>query len=383
MKFFFIPLIAFCTAISVGFTLDSSALDLYGTSQPTEEQSEEEQQSFLNKIDPDTGVPTRIGPMGVQDCAGLDFEPFTNTLYGVCERLKGSNGMPLILGPAQENRVDPEDVGQVLVSIDVGTGMATEIGPLGINPAQTDSGVTDISFSPNGILYAIITGFPELPGGGGMGGGGGLEELAPAARALPEVMEATLLTIDTNTGQASIVGPTGTGSVFGTIGFSEGGSLYHSAENFVDATVHMLDPTNGLASKLSDIAHPIGPEDLALIYSMDHSRPRNQLFAMLLVFPERPDRGVGDELEPRVELSVPGFYLTTIDPGSGEVSVVGPTSVFTEDGPLPEFYGAIAFLNRTERNVPTMSEYGLIATSIFLLLAAVIYLRRKQLKEAR
>lgn len=384
MRILLSSLIVLLITLSFGFSLSANA-ELYATSQAVEAFDVEEQQSFLNKIDPDTGEPTRIGGMGVQDCIGLDFEPITNRLFGVCERLKENPDMPILIGPdnpelAPETRVDPEDVGQILVLIDVETGMATEIGPLGISPDQTDSGVTDISFNPNGVLFGVVTSFPDNPGDGGMEV---IDEeiiLNPEARVLPEITEATLLRINTTTGEASIVGATGTGGIFGTIGHSPIGKLYHTAENFEDAATHMLNESTALASKLADIVYPVGPESLRLIYSMDFSTEKNKLFSMLLIFPQQPDGRdlTDDELAPRVDFSIPGFYLTTIDPQTGVISGVGPTDLIDADGNPPEFFGAIAALNQDERQVPTMSEWGLIITGVLFLGAAVVYLRRRK-----
>ena len=363
MRILLSSLIVLFVTVSLGIQTNVNAGELYGTSQTFSESSDpEDRQSFLNKIDPETAVPTRMGGIGFQNCFGLDFEPGTDRLFGVCDRLKelDEGDAVVMLG---ETRVEEEDPGQVLVLIDKETGEGTEIGALGLEN-QTDSGITDISFSPDGTLFGILAAFPELPGGGGEG---------MAARQLPEFMEVTLLTIDTDTGQAAEVGPTGTGPSFDAIGFAPNGNLYHATDNFLDpATFNMLDDITGNGDNIANITHPPGFEELLSVLSMDHSQSRNQLFALFFEFPQFA-MGRASTRE-----TGPGIYLTTIDPDTGVMSMIAPIVQFSEDDESAEQFAAIAFLQKELREVPTLSEYGLIATAIILMLSAVVFLRRRQ-----
>ena len=113
--------------------------------------------SDLRILDPFAGTNTLIGPTGLNTpVAGLAYDEASTTMYGI-------QGGP---GPAD------------LVTIDLGTGLASVVGSTGIQAGS-------LEFGPDGLLYA-----------GGSGGG-------------------NLYTINPSTGASTLVGPTGFFAVSG------------------------------------------------------------------------------------------------------------------------------------------------------------------------
>ena len=85
----------------------------------------------LYEIDPSTGAPILIGPIGFNSVGAMDFHPTTGVLYGVGQR--------------------PADGVDVLITIDPIGGAGTEVGPL----VNTVPGVGhwDLSFRSDGTLF--------------------------------------------------------------------------------------------------------------------------------------------------------------------------------------------------------------------------------------
>ena len=105
-------------------------------------------ETSLYSIDPETGQGTEIGGTGYTACSGLDFEPVTNDLYGVCSKIEDIPNPRFVEGEG----------GQVLVKIDRTTGQAEEIGPV-FEEFERSSFVTDISFDSDGVLFAHVRKF--------------------------------------------------------------------------------------------------------------------------------------------------------------------------------------------------------------------------------
>ena len=360
--------IALTVALSFGLAAKAELVELFAIGQQQEGQGdiiddvmrmEEEPQSILYSIDPGTGIPTMIGKTGYELCTGLDFEPTTNRAFAVCNRIIEDEGEGPIGDVVLGTRA--EDPGQVLVQLDIANGQGTEIGPLNI--VLDNTGVSDISFRPDGTLFGIVGIAPEVP----------RDDFKSKTIEFDEV---TLVWIDKETGQASIVGPTGTGDSIDAIGFSSASSLYHATDNVLDpGSLNMLDHFTGNGTSISALDYPgeFGEDGvLNTIPSMDYANAAGKLFAFLISLDGRK----GDPVDPesRVEFAE-GSFLGTIDSTTGAIELIGMTSEFGNQ------FIALAALNRIERNVPTLSEYGLIATSVFLLIAAVVYMRRRQLKK--
>lgn len=121
---------------------------------------------------------TVIDPLPFDPVRGLAWDPETSTLYGVGRQLQ-------FVG-----------VGDILFTVDPGTGATTTIGPTGFS-------LGGIEFGPDGVLYGGDTGAPGV----GEGGGG-----------------ARIYAIDTTTGQATPIGAgTGANAISGLAFVPEGG----------------------------------------------------------------------------------------------------------------------------------------------------------------
>ncbi len=115
--------------------------------------------STLAILDPTTGVQTDIGATGVGPINGLAYDASSGVLYGSTARNA--------LGPTSW-----------LVRVDLGTGVASPIGDMGIVAGS-------IEFGSNGLLYA----------------GGGAQD------------QGNIFTIDPATGASTLIGATGLGTV--------------------------------------------------------------------------------------------------------------------------------------------------------------------------
>ncbi len=63
-------------------------------------------------------------------------------------------------------------------------------------------------------------------------------------------------------------------------------------------------------------------------------------------------------------------FLATLNPTNGAVTQIGPTEPTLD---------AIAFFEASAP-IPTLTEYGMMATAILLLLGALVLLKRRQVK---
>lgn len=331
-------------------------------------------ESGLYKVDPNTGFPYFIGYTGFGACRGLDIHPISGEFYAVCNRLI-INGPPGPPGDPGMNRNDLEE-GQVLVHIDQQTGYGTEIGPLGegIGGLLRGGFVSDISFYPDGTLYAHLNDIPLYK---------------PAAN--PNIATSNgiynnmLGTINLQTGAFQPIGPTHSDDFVSAIGFSNLGDLIQCA-NFDDnirkdadqdnkflgfyfTNINELNIGTGLASFLRQASFPPDVEGhLNVITSKDVDMESGTFYGFLRT---EFDLWVTDVATRNIES---GSYLVRIHPSNGNVEIIGLTS------PPFENFLAIA-VKQIPRNVPTMSEYGLMLTVALFLGAAVVFLRRRKAKQ--
>jgi len=214
---------AFAVLFFLGVPAIAQDIELFGLAEEGRENKTEAikvRETGLYSIDPITGAATKIGPVtGYTECTGLDFEPVTNDPFAVCLRLEMDDE------PGEEVKLVPKQDEAVLVKLDILTGEVTEVMPL--NMIGEKSGrVTDISFRPDGVLFAHVNDVI-----------GGEDEMAMA---MPMVSTNYLGTIDTQTGQLSLIGPTGFGDDFSAIGFSQNGdNLYHGADDGIMGALNM------------------------------------------------------------------------------------------------------------------------------------------------
>lgn len=254
--------------------------------------------SNLYSIDPDTGNAVLIGPTGFYFCRGLDFHPFTNVLYAVC-----SNDLSF----------------EVLITIDVQTGIGTLVGPL------SDEGILqDLSFSGNGTLY----GYFRAKGSN------------------------FLAIIDIDTGEVTFIGNSGLSGEGNGIGFDQFNELFLAQTDMIIPSLYLLNQSSGLASLVTDLTLPPLDEGFPVINSLDLNPESKVMFGSL-----------------DVQDFAYEHYLVTINTETGEVTNVGETVEGLE---------AIAFLNPRVSNIPTMSEYGMAAVGLSLLSIAIFALYRRK-----
>jgi len=181
----------------------------------------------LHTIDPSTGSPTAVGPIGFQRVGSMDFGP-DGRLYGVGERNDGSNRV-------------------VLIVIDTATGAGTEVAPLsGLTASRA---VTDISFRPSdGKLYAFL----DTP-----------DQVA---------------TIDRSSGAVTVLGPSGTTGGGNGLVFTRNLILYLAEETKL-FRVNQGSGVAALDGTMTHIGFPtlFGPR----INSMDTEPATGRIFASL------------------------------------------------------------------------------------------------------
>ena len=157
--------------------------------------------SSLYSIDPDTGNAVLIGPTGFYFCRGLDFHPVTNVLYAACF-----------------DQVDQ----QVLIIIDIETGVGTEVAPI-----FPDGILDDMSFRSDGTLFASFRSKPGI----------------------------FIETIDTNTGAVNFLGFTGLFGAGNGIGFDQFNELFLAQTDMIPS-LYLLNQSSGLASLVTDLTVP-------------------------------------------------------------------------------------------------------------------------------
>ncbi len=347
MKNLFSLFVAVAVLFLTGVFANAQDFLMFGVATPVEDVVDRVEtpvviETILYAIDPQNGDSTEIGPTGFNRCSSLDFEPLTNELFGVCLRLEEE--------PMAE--VEVKKVGEVLVNFDILTGQGTEVGLLNMNGDKSGR-VTDISFRSDGTLFAHVIDV-----------NGGLEEKVE----LSMKSEGYLGMIDTKSGLLTFIGPTGFDEAFSAIGFSLQDNLYHGADNGTMGALNMLNQTTGNATLLANLAYPPMFMGGNIITTMDIDPASGDLIAVL--FSEEEN---GTESIQTREPVTPGFFLIQIDPTDGGIILRGETQ---------DQLAAIAVYRPIVREVPTLSEYGLIVTFVLLLGAAVVFLRRRQVKTA-
>jgi hypothetical protein len=177
----------------------------------------------LVRLDPDTGAPTVVGPIGYQRVSGLDFDARGN-LYGTGERNDGSDT-------------------SVLLSIDPATGAGTEVGPTNVLATGFGNTFSDLSFRPSdNKLFAYIE-----PGDG-------------------------LGVIDTFTGASAAVGPSLIGGAGNGIAFEDPSDVLFHANS---ATSNVLNQSTGNGTVITGLVWSPPADAFPRVNGMDF-RPRSR-----------------------------------------------------------------------------------------------------------
>lgn len=270
--------------------------------------------SNLYTIDPSTGNATLVGPVGFPLCTALEFNLATEVLYAVC---------------LVEN--DPN-----LIIIDVLTGAGTLVGSLGLTGENPR--VADMSFRSDGTLFAFVYDDDD---------------------------NSRIGTIDLNTGIFTSTGDAGSvinqPTIFVGLGFTADDTLLMAGlEDSFDQPYRLWSVNQVNSNEVSFITTldiPVEMFTVGLITSLDTNPEDGQLYSQYAVLEG------GFELDETV--------LSTLNPTSGLVTRIGGNG---EPAIL-----AIAFPNPPDvvRNVPTLSEWGLIAMAGILGLVGFIVIRRR------
>lgn len=208
----------------------------------------------------------------------------------------------------------------VLVKVDPRTGSSQLIGLLDSDIPFGD--VTDMSFRSDGVLFANLRSKPSD----------------------------VIVIIDTETADLTTVGETGLFFSTGGLGFSLADLLFYAGDD-LDVPIfglYGIDQTNGSADFLSELI--FGSPLRLIIESLDTNPDDGVLFAAY------SQRG-------------PGATLATLNTENGQISNIGLTGGIN--------IRAIAFRNPVVRNIPTLSQYGLVLSAIVLLAAALMILRSR------
>ena len=276
-------------------------------------------QSTLHIIDKNTGAATPVGPIGFERCGSMDFN-LQGTLYAICERA---------------------DI-TVLVEIDVNTGAGTEIGP-----TDNCEAWTDMSFrNSDGTLFA--TGYNFDP-------------MSPCTETIGLVQN-WLTTINTQTGLSTLINiinqPQGGGNA---AAFSQDDTLYYLVGEFNTPGINVLYTVNQQNAAIDLIANPtypgLVPDDNPRTNAMDFDNTSGILYLSIV-------NGSGQLMSRR------NFIGMMEDVTSGVITIIGPTT---------EGMDAIAIKPPVGRNVPTLSEWGLIAMAGLLGIVGFMATRRRQI----
>lgn len=206
--------------------------------------------STFFELNPLTGAAVATGPIGFERCGSMDFSP-AGTLFGICERLDGSDT-------------------QVLVTINPRTGVGTEVGPL--NSCEI---FFDMAFRDDGTVFA--SGFDN-------------EEVVGGPCPFENI---TLITIDTATGAGTVVGPLvaepdgiRSGQAGNGLAFRDDGTLFYSAFNFESEpprpSLYTVNQVTGAATLVTNETFPPGANDIPRTNALDFNPETGALFASIV-----------------------------------------------------------------------------------------------------
>lgn len=260
-------LVAFVAAApgAVASRADAEACrtSLYGTTSAGPNQP-----SDLYLVDALTGAPSAIGPIGFNRVGAIDFHPISGALYGVGRRT--SDGV------------------DVLITIDVATGLGTEVGPL--LGTAAGAGHFDLSFRSSDAALFLLA-FDPL-----------------------DQDQVALFRVDPATGEATEIGSgTGTLAPGNALGFDRLDALFH-VDGDLDGpsppALYSVDPLAGTSSFLRTLSFIGFPAlDRGAINALDFNPATDAAYVAV------NDGGAG---------SGPN-YLGTLSPATGQVANVGVT----------------------------------------------------------
>ena len=218
----------------IGLAYDTTADILYGSTFTDN----------LVTIDTTNGVPTIVGDIGFETVRGLAYDPDSDTLYGA-----------------------DDDTNQLIV-IDRNTGAGTAIAALEFNTVR---GLTFVDFGNRDTLYAADDDGDQLisiPPLGEVETAVGFSNIGATAydsstNTLYAVDRATdwLLSIDTETGAGTPIGPVGFGAV-GGLAYDDVNDVLYGIDGASDELI-TIDPSTGAGTLIRKTVDDIGFTSLA------------------------------------------------------------------------------------------------------------------------
>lgn len=303
--------------------------------------------SILYTLDPNTGLPTVVGTIeGYTRCTGFDIHPVTEEFLAVCDRNEEREEEPGVL--TNNGFFDT-----YLLKLDPLTGQPTEVGPIELPRGDF---ISDMSFRSDGTLFVHLNAETN----------GENEEATTNT-----VLANSLGILNTANANLTILGQTGSDDNFSGIAFNAMDTLLQCTDNGqIPGVINTLNQSNGIATFLANLNYP--PEFIFgqnIVPSKDLDESSGDIIAIFAHL----GNGVGPETVTNGEVN--GNFLANIDP-NGDIDIIG----FIAD----DFnqFGALAVLAQPKPlvEVPTLSEYGLMAAVVLLLGASVLVLRRRQIK---
>jgi len=164
----------------------------------------------------------------------------------------------------------------------------------------------------------------------------------------------SLWTINPNNSQATLIGEFGAGGGGLSLAMRSDGTLYLASLSGDTLSFYTVNRNSGLASLVGDIDANIPPVERLNINGMDFHPITGQLFGSST----EGDTGISNS------------YLVTANETIPSVNLIAQTV---------DCFDGIAFAERLPSNVPTLSEWGLIAMAGLLGMIGFIVVRRRQL----
>lgn len=303
--------------------------------------------SYLATLDPITGEVSKIGDTGHGNCSALDFNP-AGELFVTCQRM--------------EEPFEP-----VLVRLDTLTGMGTEVGPTGITEQLSD--ITNIGgyaihvyeeLETSHNVHAIddMTGDSMLIGQPGLEGiGNALFAWGDDAVKLVTWVDGAnqVYELDAETAQPEFVTELqvfdNTGGLMALV--EEGPCLLLAADSI------MLEPLAGAILAGLDSSNESATTKGAIT-----SFEAVALLQMPII--EKADVTTAGDFVP-----ARGLVFIDLDAGTAVIKTAVGSGDYLLDG--------LAVRERIPAQVPTLSQWGLIATAMLLFAGALLFMRRRGL----
>lgn len=230
-----------------------------------------------------------------------------------------------LVGTAQAD-IDQDRIA-ILIEINRNTGQGSLIGEIGNSSNPGECGrVPDITYSPaTDTLYGI-------------------------ARRCQGLNNNQFIQINQATGEGTIIGDTGFDGGGNGLAINDDGTIFWGSNGVGLAILFTINPLNGLGTQISN-------------FSQD--------FPQLGAFAFHPMTGTlfASNINPPDPLSFPNTSLETLNTANGLLTLVGQ---------LPDCTDALIFAQPQPSNVPTLSEWGLIALAGILGIVGFMVMRRRK-----